>query len=222
MSVIPFPVPTFPVKEEDTSKLAVAGRHVCAFLAHHVGRPVTRTDRPLSVTASIEVSDHRFGISASIASSLRKRTFGEDLAEWRARRDAAPRELAIDIHAAEEWLRDGSLATVGIFGREYADPVFASVKDAIAWVEKYCRIAPVERLTRAEEDAWKRHTVVIPDGEDPEKRKAIPLVMAVNIHGERYRERISAAVLMAVHGMSEVDAKVVEAAVRKYLPQRRR
>lgn len=221
MTAIPLRVPQVSLSEEDSSRLATTGRWICAFLAHHVGRPVTRSTRPRSITAIATVDSFRFEIAATVASTLRRRPVGEDIADWIARREAAPHELVVDVLVSEEWLVDGSLATLGNFGFEFCNPEFPRVEDAIAWVEAYCRRVAVPRLTAAEERAWNWDTVTVPDEDRPNKQRDILLIEAVDVYGSKYRDRISVPVLVDVHGLSEKDAEIVVGAVRKFLPRRR-
>jgi len=163
---------------------------------------------------------YRLGISVGVYSSVKGRRPPEmDLREWIAKRDIAPRVLAVDVTADAEWLRDSALATEGDFGSEYANPEVASVEDAVAWIRKNCLRTPVDRVSSGELLAWEEKIVSLPQPDG--KGKKVSLAFAVKVYGPLYKHEICAATIIHNHGIAAADAKAIVAAVKKVLPRKK-
>jgi hypothetical protein len=170
--------------------------------------------------AHVAVCPFRLGITVGSYSSIQGSCpEGTGLREWITQRDIAPRVIQVDVTADVEWLRDHALATEGDFGSEYANPEAASVEDAIVWIRRNCLRAPVDRVSPDELAAWDEKKVTIPD--ENGKLDKVSLNVAVKVYGPTYGYEICAATLITDHRISEKDAKLIVAAVKKVLPRRK-
>lgn len=217
MSAKVFPLITAaPASSDDFSEVDRLGRRVAAVLAQHTGLVVSTLRSRGSATAAVQ-STYRLAISVGSYSILRRRPLDEDVREWQARRDAAPREIVVEVHADVEWLRDQSLATEGNFGCEHACVEFLDVETAAAWVHENCLRVPVERVSAAELTEWSTQTVVIGKGG---KNRMSTISEAVKIYGPLYGSEIAVEALMINHGLDREDAELITSAVKKILPRK--
>lgn len=184
-----------------------------AILARHTDTMVVVQGNKVFVANT----EYNLSITVGWYSSLRVRPFTEDIREWRARQERAPRVLGVDIHADVEWLVNHALALDGIFGGEYASVDVLDVDAAETWLRENCHRAPVPRITAVDREMWKARRIVHWDGE---RFRTISLDDAVGLYGPLYKYEISATVLVNNHKMSMVDAQAVVDAVMKNLPRR--
>lgn len=127
---------------------------------------------------------------------------------------AMPRTLVVDVLADAEWLRDPTMANLGIFGREHTNPEFVYVEEALAWIRKYCLRSPIPRLTEAELVEAERRK--LSNGTDIKSALAWAKLM-----GPLFGGHVTAALVAREIGLTMEDAQVVVALVRKILPKKR-
>lgn len=186
------------------------------FLAKYTGLPIRiRTVR--STTAASVESDSRLSISVGVYSTLRKRPLDVSVQEWQTMQETAPTEIVADVLCDVEWLVDKSNAIQGVFGKEYANPEFSTVEEAIEWTKTHCLRAPIPRVDQAELDAWQAKILILHDEEGNEARTTL-YDAAIRHFGPKYGAQIKVDDLMRIHGLSKSHATMLEAAVLKIVP----
>jgi hypothetical protein len=206
-----------PVSSEITAQVAALAEVAAGALAEHVGRAIFVARERTSAATRVD-DTYRLIITVGNYSTLRRRPLDDDIREWQARRDAAPREILVDVVADVEWLLGVADATSGEFGSEHAFVELSNVEQAAAWVRAHCRRASVARVPPEELAEWGSRTVTVRDGARVRRRVRISLVDAVRIYGPIYGREISASNLVAAHQLSQRDARAVAEAVLKIVP----
>jgi hypothetical protein len=207
-------------EQADLDEVKALARKAAIILGRYTGTTVLVKQVSVSAFGAF-VPGHgsfRLGIVVGSYSKVRGMPIGGDPREWAKMRDAAPRELRVEVVADVEWLRDHELATTGDTGEEYTDPEFKTVREAADWVEKNCLKVPVARVSQKEIAKWDSTTITVAVGCEDERK--MTLLEAVKVYGSLYRYEISLEVLEANHGIAAGDAKLIVTAVMKNLPRK--